>query len=67
MVYAPNPPSQPPALIEALAVYGWAVAHGGLPLAYAADILAEHTCYGPEHTGVPDATPPSGAHGPPRT
>ncbi|MFC1405671.1 MULTISPECIES: hypothetical protein [Streptacidiphilus] len=33
---------EPPCWVEALAVYGWAVQHGGLPLAYAADVLADH-------------------------
>jgi hypothetical protein len=40
---------EPPCYVEALAVYGWAVQHGGIPLAYAADVLAEHgmlTCQG---------------------
>lgn len=55
MVFHPNPPSEPPALIEALAVWGWAVEHGGIPLAYAAGVLADHPCYA-EHSGVPDPT-----------
>ena len=33
---------EPPCWVEALAVYGWAVQHGGIPIAYAADVLAEH-------------------------
>lgn len=55
MVYYPNPPHEPPALIEALAVWGWAVEHGGIPLTYAAEILADHASY-VEHSGVPDPT-----------
>ena len=54
-MYHPNPSSDPPALIEALAVWGWAVQHGGIPLDYAAAVLAEHACY-VEHSGVPDPT-----------
>lgn len=54
-MYHPNPPSDPPALIEALTVWGWAVQHGGIPLNYAAAVLAEHACY-VEHSGVPDPT-----------
>lgn len=42
MVFHPNLPSERPALIEALAVWGWAVAHGGIPLGYAAQALADH-------------------------
>lgn len=57
MVFHPNPPDEPPALIEVLAVWGWAVEHGGIPLAYAAEIVAEHSCYSnPASTGVDDAT-----------
>ncbi|MCX5097767.1 hypothetical protein OOK36_56040 [Streptomyces sp. NBC_00365] len=55
MVFHPNPPSERPALIEALAVWGWAVAHGGIPLGYAAQALADHPSY-MKYTGVPDPT-----------
>jgi hypothetical protein len=48
--------SEPPPLIEALAVWGWAVQHGGIPLAYAAAVLADHPCY-VHHSGVDDPTP----------
>jgi hypothetical protein len=35
----PDPrPCDPPPLIEALAVWGWAVEHGGVPLSYAARV-----------------------------
>ncbi|WP_439681697.1 hypothetical protein [Embleya sp. MST-111070] len=34
---------------------GWAVEHGGVPLEYAADVLADHPVY-VEDSGVPDAT-----------
>ena len=54
-MYHPNPPSDPPALIEALAVWGWAVEHGGIPLDYAAAVLADHASY-VEYSGVPDPT-----------
>ncbi|GGX57601.1 hypothetical protein [Streptomyces chartreusis] len=55
MVFHPNPPSEPPALVEALAVWGWAVEHGGIPLDYAARALADHPSY-VTHSGVPDPT-----------
>lgn len=55
MVFHPNPPSERPALIEALAVWGWAVAHGGIPLGYAAQALADHPSY-MKHTAVHDPT-----------
>ncbi|MFJ9412487.1 hypothetical protein [Streptomyces sp. NPDC101393] len=55
MVFHPNPPDEPPALMEALAVWGWAVQHGGIPLEYAAAVLADHNCY-VKHSGVPDPT-----------
>lgn len=54
-MYHPNPPSHPPALIETLAVWGWAVEHGRIPLPYAAGILADHASY-LEDSGVPDPT-----------
>jgi hypothetical protein len=55
VVFHPNPNSHPPALIESLAVWGWAVGHGRIPLAYAAGVLAEHSCY-LRDSGVPDPT-----------
>lgn len=52
-----NPrPSDPPPLIEVLAVWGWAVQHSGIPLAYAAAVVADHPVY-TDHSGVPDPTP----------
>ncbi|GHE51480.1 hypothetical protein [Streptomyces capitiformicae] len=54
-MYTPNPRNHPPALIETLAVWGWAVAHGGIPLAYAAEIVADHSCYR-QRTDIPDPT-----------
>ncbi|MFF3617485.1 hypothetical protein [Streptomyces sp. NPDC002580] len=48
-------PSDPPPLIEALAVWGRAVQHGGIPLDYAAAVLADHPSY-VEHSGVPYPT-----------
>lgn len=35
---------------------GWAVEHGGIPLEYAAVVLADHPVY-VEDSGVPDPTP----------
>jgi hypothetical protein len=55
-MYTPNPPHLPPALNECLAMWGWAVQHGNIPLDYAATVLAEHSCYSGERNGVPDAT-----------
>ncbi|MEU2078593.1 hypothetical protein [Streptomyces sp. NPDC013489] len=56
-MYEPNPPQYPPALIEVLAVWGWSVEHGGIPLDYAATVVADHECYtDPSSTGVEDAT-----------
>jgi hypothetical protein len=51
MPLEPRPDEAPP-LIEALAVWGWAVEHGGIPLEYAAAVLAEHPCY-VEDPGAP--------------
>ncbi|CAL9339400.1 hypothetical protein SUDANB176_00236 [Streptomyces sp. enrichment culture] len=54
-MYHPDPPSDPPALIEALIVWGRAVEHDGIPLDYAAAVLTDHaSCV--EHSGVPDPT-----------
>lgn len=36
-------------------MWGWAVAHGGIPLDYAAQALADHPSY-VKHTGAPDPT-----------
>ncbi|MCS0606015.1 hypothetical protein NX794_33125 [Streptomyces sp. LP11] len=44
MPLEPRPDEAPP-LIEALAVWGWAVEHGGIPARYAAIILADHPCF----------------------
>lgn len=38
-------PGESPPLIEALAVWGFAVAQGAVPLRYAAAVLAEHAAY----------------------
>ena len=54
MVSHPRP-SDPPPLIEALAVWGWAVEHGGIPLPYAADVLSDHPSY-VTHSGVDNPT-----------
>lgn len=43
--------AEPPPYVEALAVYGWAVQHGGIPLAYAVEILAEHGLLTLTHPG----------------
>jgi len=42
---------EPPPYMEALTVWGWAVQHGGIPLDYAAAVLAEHAVW--EHYGNP--------------
>lgn len=44
MPLEPRPDEAPP-LIEALAVWGWAVQHGGIPMRYAAVILADHPSF----------------------
>ncbi|MFI1798996.1 hypothetical protein ACH427_16845 [Streptomyces sp. NPDC020379] len=54
-MYCDPRPHEAPPLIEAIAVWGWAVEHGGIPLDYAAGILADHDCY-VEYSGVPDPT-----------
>lgn len=51
MPLEPRPDEAPP-LIEVMAVWGWAVEHGGIPLEYAASTLAEHPWY-VKYSGAP--------------
>ncbi|GGR10001.1 hypothetical protein GCM10010280_67180 [Streptomyces pilosus] len=63
-MYHPNPSSDRPALIEDLTVWGWAVQHRGIPLDYAAAVLAPATSSTRECPTPPNRVAHVGRRGP---